>query len=279
MRLYELHLTLAASIGDPVRYNSSGVTKEDRFVGAVRYSAFNRDSYLKRAMSKIYADALSILARLSKNERANRLSVFFPTSTKLVFGNVFQGQPSPYILIPDLYYAYSLMLKFKYFAPFLRGHVHGPVGVTLDSDGHYIGGVNVPIVDSRELYQKQGRHTVQSNEPLAHVIGYNQAVPSGSNPKGTFIQFVSNNFISDMTAMIVDNGEQAVAYEIAYLATVPDLHSLDTEEYVDFEETYLHEILRYATYFALLDSEDMTQVEVAELLQQNRFHLFEYPDR
>lgn len=277
MRLYELHMALAGSIGDPVSYIPTGITKDEQFEGAVRYSAFMRDSYLKRAMSKIYSDVVMALTKHNGEVRAERLSTFFPTSTKLLFGNIIMGSPTPYVMVPDLFYAYGLMLRFKYFAPFLRGYMHGSIGPTSTSDMHYIGGINVPIVNSQELASKAGRHTVQSNEPLAHIIGYNQSVPNVG--QGTFIHFVSNNFTTEMANMIANHGQQSVAYELTYLPQAPDTHTLAHDDEVMFEQSYIGEIIRYATYFALVDSEDMTQTEAAQLLNTNRFNLFEYPEQ
>jgi hypothetical protein len=279
MLLLDLHLQLAASIGDPVSYNPSGITREDKLTGAVRYSSFLRDSYLKRAMTKIHQDALIAVSRKDREEQARRMSMWFPTSTKLIFGQLIMRDVTPFFVVPDLLYPYALSLKFKYFAPFLRGLLAGPVV----NRGHYVGGINVPILDSRDLYWRATKHTAMSNEPLAQILGYNETFKDadGNSIKGTFVHFVSNYFTSELTALIADsaNGEYPVGYELTYLPQTPNLTTIDLEDDVKFENMYEGHIIRYATYYALLDSEDVTHREVAALLSENIFNHFEYPEQ
>lgn len=273
MFLSELHIALANSLGDPVVYVPTGPTKDQQFTGNVRYSAANRESYLQRAMQKIMSDALAAVADRSRAMQVRVLQTWFPTSTALlVNGNTLPATPDYLVQIPNLQYLYSVAVKFPGFSGPKEGYIYGAAAAQF---GHFMAGVSVPVLSSADAIKRAASRGHTDKAPYAYVIGY---MPPNMTPNNTLVHVIASRYLDTVLAMTQGvhwaQSEPWMQYEITYLPKVPDLNLFIASQAIPFEEMYWNDVLRYASLYGMLDSQEIDPVNgAAAQLQQKHFVL------
>ena len=272
MKLFEWHIALANSLGDPIVYRQSASSKEDQLVGNVRYSAANRESYLQRAMAKIHSDALAVIADRSRTYQIRLLQTWFPTST---FSKVESATDSDnllflnFLMLEDALFIYSLAMRFPSFAAPLQGHLMGAIG----SYQHFAGGVNVPILASDEAYKRATTRGISDGSPYSYV----------TTDKGRPVIYVMAQQYYEHLFTHLDSNQEGhwweedlwLVYEVTYLPKAPDLTKLRLDEEVLFEPRFYDDaVLKYATLYGQLDSQEIGMSDVAaQLLFKPHFTL------
>ena len=273
MILRDLHIALANSLGDPVVYNATGSTKDDQLTGNVRYSAASRESYLYRAMSKIVSDAFSVIGDRTLGMQHRILQTWFPTSTKMIMDKTGDAQGLNFvIMVPDLLFPYSLAIRFPGFAGPGEGHLYGPEA---DTFGHILGGVNVTIMTSSDAYNRTTSRGLTDKSAYAYVAGYNQF---SIGRKATYLHVMASQYLTPLVQRFKGthwwNEKEWMQYEFTYLPQIPILTGKSLDDAIEFEEMYYGDIVKYATLYGLIDSQEIEPVKgAAEVLYAKHFTL------
>ena len=278
MRLAEWHTALANSLGDPVVYRpTAGPSKDDQLQGNVRYSAANRESYLQRAMAKIQSDALVAVAERSRSFQTRTLQTWFPTSTIVVHESAEDNNKLSflnYFMLKDALYVYSVAMRFPSFSAPLQGHLMG----TVNDYGHFAGGVSVPILTTDEAYRRSATRGISDQSPYCYTVTVNN-----NNDVSTVVYVMAQKYYEYLYAYFTSTPEDSkfwwgedlwLVYEATYLPKAPDLSKLLLTDEVMFEQMYLDSVLRYASLYGQLDSQEVGGADNAvQLLYKPHFVL------
>lgn len=290
MVLAQWHIALANSLGDPVVYRpTAGSSKDDQLQGNVRYSAANRESYLQRAMAKIQSDALIAVAERSRSFQTRTLQAWFPTSTVSVVESAEDNETMTFLnffRLPDALYLYSVAMRFPSFSAPLQGHLMGAIpplvpglsqNLVTGQFGHFTGGVAVPILATDEAYRRTTTRGISDQSPYCYMV--NGGLLNNNDPTVYVVAQKYYEYLYAYMSSTPDSqywwGEDLwLVFEATYLPKAPDLSKLILEDNVAFEPMYVDAILRYASLYGQLDSQEVGGADNAvQLLYKPHFAL------
>jgi len=281
MKLFEWHIALANSLGDPVVYDATGTTRDAQLVGNVRYSAANRESYLQRAMAKIHSDALAAIAERSRSQQVKILQSWFPTSTVAMTETADDNNRQTFLQffsLPNALYVYSLAMRFPSFSAPLQGYIMG----NIIPYNHFAAGVSVPILPTDEAYRKVATRGIGDESPYAYVTR-NTSTATTQDPE--LVVYIMAQHYYEYLAKYANYPPTPTPYwwqedlwlvfEVTFLPKAPNLNLLPLTDVVQFEPFFYDDaIIRYATMYGQMDSQEISATDNAvQLLFKPHFVL------
>lgn len=252
MKVWELHTSLARSIGDPIikddgnLYGASDAIANSLLYDGVRYTKDIRDSYLTKAMLSVQLDVIRQCISLPRSHASKILQRLFSQmgQTYTLSINV-NGQPT------DQLFVYSAILYTKEGFPHNEGAkiwadpVKHPSTV-IDTQWNIR---NLPILNESDMSAYIGSNTNITPDLIAFVTtraGYEYIGLAGGE-----IDFLKA--ISDEAAIATD----VVRLQISYLKRSPDVSRMSPNDNIQFEENFLPHVLNKAIMYAHLDSGEL----------------------
>jgi hypothetical protein len=276
MLVYELHESLSRVLGDTIFYDSTQLDRKSMLGEnqSARFSVQIRDSYLTRAMRTIQMNIKSaikdekqysdILFRMFPEQmREERLDSLFPTF--------------PYIPVEQkIYHIYSLrMLIYRTdgirskvlfpLTPFYTGTNQGYVNVTRDNnvksdnehtiylqDLHYQNYAEVPVVSPAKFAKTCNSRTIGEIGAIATITNYQNiqlqvidGLEFNFTSLGAIYEYITNN----------PTFEVRINSNVMYIPVAMDLSELGVEDRIPFDDIYINEIIKLASFFAQVDNQ------------------------
>jgi hypothetical protein len=244
MVVWELHDSLARSIGDPlIKDNGTNYTLQDANSGVpmpdgVRYTTAIRNQYLNKAMLSIQNEALKTVAGLSRFRASVILQRLFPSMlTKYTLPVTALGvQPS------DQLFIYTVLVASDGIFPNGEQTTSDAFKVTATPrDARSVR--NIPILDYSTVMMQNARGGAIRPDLMAYTSSYGNAQWLGLS--GREIVDMENSMSKDHTL------------EISYFPLAPRVDNLAPSAYVEFEPTWEPTILNKAIMYAQLDSGEL----------------------
>lgn len=257
----EAHFALASAIQDPI----SG---PDVIDGA-RFSADLRNIYLYRAMMRIESEILLQVATISLNKAIAVLNNVLPymVTTKPMGQMNYNNTPSAneleyYFLSgdedPNSQYAGSFInMAMPLFFTIKRDIASYP------ESRSSVDTIKVPIIKYGEYLDLVNAKHLQVANPVAAFVGTEPAVMNTNENYSTLVFkiFTANVYNA---ADQYDHSIKSTLHYIRYPEKPDYINKADIN--IDFEPGYYERILREAAIMALLDSDDMQNIEILQTM-------------
>lgn len=255
MKVWELHTSLARSIGDPIiksdgtLYSEQDALNDIPLLDGVRYTKSIRDDYLNRAMLHVQFDILKNLIPLPRNTITRLLQRLFTQMGQTYTTNInINGQPDNQIFI------YNILLYSKKTFPYNEGSpvfidpMKTPTAV-IDKEWNIR---NLPIMDETSMANYVGSNTNILPDLTAYIT-----------TRGGFEYFgLAGKEIEHLKSLSDEAAkpEDVVKLEISYFKRADDVSNLLPNDYVPFEEIMLPYVLNRAIMMSHVDSGEMGSV-------------------
>jgi len=251
MKAWELHDSLARSIGDPlIKIDGSLYLGDGIIPDGVRYTKAIRDQYLNRAMLMIQRDYLNKVAGLPRFKAAQILQRAFPSMTRTFRVNV-EGlgmQPG------DMLYVYSVAISTRYIYPY-NEQAKSDI---FKADPNFVdkGQVKeIPIYEQSVAYKINLRGGTIRQDLCAFVT---------SNGNYEWVGLLGR----ELDDMLSSTNLYEHTLEISYLPIAPRMENYNYDDEVEFEATYEPAIINRAILYAQFDSGEIgTPTQAVQLLE------------
>lgn len=238
MTLYEIHSSLARSLGDPFKETSAHTIYD-----GVRYSKAVRSHYLYRAADSVINGIISQLANVPRDIGSEIIMNMLPSMVSDTKFPITTTVPSYYDMY-DTVFSTSTGERVAYI-----------VATSANYDGVF---QQIPIVSPLrgQRLVSQSLTTTQMNDPLTWISESTTGNPLTSGVLAVYL----NQGNQDLT------GKKLQVSFIRY----PYIADVDTQQDTefDFERSYLNVILAKATLYGKLDGGDMPTEQVLPLILQ-----------
>lgn len=242
MTLYEVHIALARSLGDPFKETSSSTIYD-----GVRYSKLARQSYLYRAACSVINEAIVQALSLPTEVAARIIVKAFPSMITWRIVTIPNGVTEQVFN----FYDDGIVSTSGYFDPPSR------IAYIISAEvNDYQGALafTVPIVDyySYRRIASSGTNTFQQNDPICSIAS------SGIGSAGTY----------EFTVML-NQGSRDLSggnFQITHLRYPLNQGLTDGTVIFDFENSFIDTIIKKATVYGMIDDGDLSAKELLPLI-------------
>jgi len=252
MKVWELHTSLARSIGDPIikddgtLYSVADAINNLPLNDGVRYTKDIRDSYLNKAMSSVQLEIMKQFISLPRYMRSRYLQQLFTTMGQTYWNNInINGQPT------DQLHIYSIILFTKNTFPYNEGSAiwtdpRKHPSTAIDNEWNIR---NLTILDETAMAAYVGSNTNIAPDLVSFVstrAGYEYFGLAGREIE--FLKAISNE---------INPPTDVARVEISYLKASPTIDNYSAYDNVPFEPNLLPHALNKAIMYAHLDSGEL----------------------